>query len=149
LSTLSQQVIIKRIPTKEILQEPNDDTGAVCDCVEGVFHTPNPNCLFCNGTGVIKVELEPKWIVRVGEEKKIWVTNAQIVFDNMSSIYDDDEQQPTSNIHAFFSPEEDVKEGDYIIPAGGSIVYIIETVEKVRSLENDVLTECILQEFKS
>ena len=47
-------MIVKRLPTVEVIEQPVSDVGVSCDCVDPVFNAPNPDCKYCNGTGIIQ-----------------------------------------------------------------------------------------------
>jgi len=142
----TQRVIMKRLPTVETLEHNVTDAGVSCDCADGLFHDPNPDCGYCNGTGIIKVELPPETVeIRTGD-KRVWLTDAKIIIDSAEAIYDEEEDVVISDIHAFFEPDEEVQIGDFMIPEGSNKVFIIRSVQKVRSLENVLLIDCALEE---
>lgn len=139
------QVIVKRLPVDEIIVQEVNDVGIPCDCVGDVFNESDPDCRACNGTGIMRAELPPELIRKTSGEKKVWVTNAKIIIDDTAVIYDEEEEQVDSNIHGFFGPTEDIQTGDYVIPVGGKITYIVRGVDRVRSLENILLQDCALE----
>lgn len=138
------QVIIKRLPVEEVIEQPVNDAGIPCDCIDDVFNEPSPDCRACGGTGLMRVELPPELVRRTSGEKKVWVTDAKIIIDGLAVIYDE-EEQVVSNIHGFFGPTEDIQVGDYVIPAGGKMTYVVRGVERVRSLDNIILQDCALE----
>ena len=83
--------------------------------------------------------------MRTGD-KRVWLTNANIIVDAAEAIYDDEEDLVISDVHAFFDPEEEVQIGDFLIPEGSKQVFIIRSVQKVRSLDNVLLIDCALEE---
>lgn len=142
----TQRVIMKRLPTVEVLEKEVTDAGLQCDCVDGRFHTSNPDCEYCGGTGIIKVDLPPETVeIRTGD-KRVWLTEANIIIDAAEAIYDDEEDVVISDIHAFFEPEEEVQVGDFLIPEGSQQVFIIRSVQKVRSVDNVLFIDCALEE---
>lgn len=142
----TQRVIMKRLPTVEVLEKEVTDAGLPCDCIDGVFNDPNPDCGFCGGTGIIKVDLPPETVEIKSGDKKVWLTNVKIIIDAADAVYDDEEDIIISDVHAFFSPDEDVQIGDFLIPEGSKQVFLIKSVQKVRSLDNDLMIDCALEE---
>lgn len=141
-----QRVILKRLPTVEVLEREVSDAGLPCDCTDGLFHDPNPDCGYCGGTGIIKVDLPPETIEIRSGDKRVWLSEAKILVDAAEAIYDDEEDIVISDIHAFFRPEEDVRVGDFVIPEGSKKVFVIRSVQKVQSLDNVVLIDCAIEE---
>lgn len=142
----TQRVIMKRLPTVEVLEQEVTDAGLPCECSDGLFHDPDPDCDYCSGTGIIKVDLPPETVeVRTGD-KRVWLTDTKIIVDAAEAIYDDEEDVVISDIHAFFEPDEEVQVGDFLIPEGSKKVFIIRSVQKVRSLDNILLIDCALEE---
>lgn len=142
----TQRVIMKRLPSVEILEKEVTDAGLPCECVDGRFHDPDPDCGYCGGTGIIKIDLPPETVeIRTGD-KRVWLTSAKIIIDAAEAIYDDEEDVVISDVHAFFEPDEEVQVGDFMIPEGSKQVFIIRSVQKVRSLDNVLLIDCALEE---
>lgn len=142
----TQRVIMKRLPTVEVLKKEVTDAGLPCDCSDDLFHEPDPDCDYCGGTGLIKVDLPPETVEMRTGDKRVWLTNANIIVDAAEAIYDDEEDLVISDVHAFFDPEEEVQIGDFLIPEGSKQVFIIRSVQKVRSLDNVLLIDCALEE---
>jgi hypothetical protein len=146
LMSSMDQVIIKRLPIREIIEQPVNDAGLPCECIDEIFHEANPDCRYCNGTGIIKAEMSSEWTERMSGEKKVWVTNAKIIHDDTAVIYDDEEEEAiVSDIHGFFRPEEDIQVDDYVIPSGGKISYKVTLVQTVRTPDNVLLKDCSLE----
>jgi len=141
-----QRVILKRLPSVDVLEQEVSDAGLPCDCADERFHDPNPDCLYCGGTGLIKVDLPPEVVEVKTGNKKVWISEAKIIVDAADVIYDEEEDIVISDIHAFFNPDEDVQIGDLIIPEGSKQVFNIRSVQQVRSLDNVVLIDCALEE---
>jgi hypothetical protein len=137
---------MKRLPTVERLEKEVSDAGLPCDCADASFHEANPDCPYCQGTGIIKVDLPPEVVEIKTGSKKVWLTNAKILIDSAEAIYDDEEDLVISDIHAFFEPNEDVQVGDFVIPAGSKKAFVVRSVQTVRSLDNVVLIDCALEE---
>ena len=144
MSTMDQ-VIIKRLPFQEIKEQPVTDAGLPCICIDEIFNEPNPDCMSCDGSGVMKVDMDPEWITTTTGDKKVWVTSAKIIHDDAAVIYDDEDQEVVSSIHAFFKPDEDIRVEDIVIPAGGKISYVVKWVETVRTPDNVLLKDCSLE----
>lgn len=142
----AQRVIMKRLPVIEVTHRPVNDAGIPCDCVDDTFHDANPDCPYCTGTGLMKVNLPPERIETSSGSKKVWITDAKIIKDSAEAIYDDEEDLVISDIHAFFSPNEDLQVDDILIPSGSTQSFIIRSVQKVRSLDNVLLIDCALEE---
>jgi hypothetical protein len=142
----TQRVIMKRLPTVEVLEKEVTDAGLPCECTDQLFNNANPDCDYCNGTGMIKIDLPLETVeIRTGD-KRVWLTNARIIVDAAEAIYDDEEDLVISDIHAFFEPDEEVQAGDFLIPEGSKQVFIIRSAQKVRSLDNVLLIDCALEE---
>lgn len=93
----------------------------------------------------MKVEMTPEWITTTTGPKKVWVTSAKIIHDESAVIYDDEDQEVVSSIHAFFKPDEDIQVEDIVIPAGSKVVYVVKWVETVRTPDNVLLKDCALE----
>ena len=140
------RVIIKRLPIIEVIKQEVDDVGVSCECLDPLFHEPNPDCKYCNGTGIIKGFLPPEKIETKKGNKQVWVTSAKIVVDTAEAIYDEEDEVMISDTHAFFEPNENLQIGDIIIPEGSRTSYIIKSVQSVRSLNNVIMIDCALEQ---
>lgn len=143
-----EQVIIKRLPIQEISKpppSPTSDVGTTCECVDGIFGSADPDCGFCGGSGVIEAVLPAEWVTKSTGKKKVWVTEATIVVDDASAIYDDDEDAVISDIHAFFGPEENIEVGDLVIPSGSKTKYVVRDIQQVRNMKNVIMRDCALE----
>lgn len=144
LMSSMDQVIVKRLPLQEIIEQPVTDAGVRCECIDTIFNEANPDCENCGGSGIIKANMSPELITTTGD-KKVWVTSAKIIHDEAAVIYDDEDQEVVSSIHAFFKPDEDIQVGDIVIPAGGKMAYVVRWVETVRTPDNILLKDCALE----
>lgn len=144
MSTMDQ-VIVKRLPFQDIVEQPVTDAGLPCECIDSIFNEANPDCVNCGGTGVMKVEMTPEYITTTTGVKKVWVTSAKIIHDDAGVIYDDEDHELVSSIHAFFKPDEDIQVEDIVIPVGGKVSYVVKWVETVRTPDNVLLKDCALE----
>lgn len=93
----------------------------------------------------MKVEMTPEYTTTTTGVKKVWVTSAKIIHDDAGVIYDDEDHEVVSSIHAFFRPDEDIQVEDIVIPAGGKVSYVVKWVESVRTPDNVLLKDCALE----
>ena len=145
LMSTMDQVIVKRLPLQEMTEQPVTDVGIQCECIDEIFNEANPDCLACNGSGLIRAEMSPEIITTTTGDKKVWVTSAKIIHDDAAVIYDDEETEVVSSIHAFFKPEVDIQIEDIVIPAGSKVAYVVKWVETVRTPDNVLLKDCSLE----
>jgi hypothetical protein len=89
--------------------------------------------------------MTPEYITTTTGAKKVWVTSAKIIHDDAGVIYDDEDHEVVSSIHAFFKPDEDIQVEDIVIPAGGKVSYVVKWVETVRTPDNVLLKDCALE----
>lgn len=141
-------MIVKRLPTVEVIEQPVSDVGVSCDCVDPVFNAPNPDCKYCNGTGIIQASLPPEKVQKKHGNKKVWLADATIIKNEAGAIYDEEELVIT-DIHAFFHRNEDIQVGDLIIPESSKEVFVVRGVQKVRNTENIILTDCAIEIFNA
>lgn len=145
LMSSMDQVIVKRLPLQEVTEQPVTDVGVRCECIDPIFNEPNPDCVNCGGSGFIKAMMSPEWVTTTTGDKKVWVTSAKIIHDEAAVIYDDEDQEVVSSIHAFFKPDEDIRVGDIVVLAGGKVAYVVRWVETVRTPDNILLKDCALE----
>lgn len=139
----ADQVIVKRLPITEVVSAEGQTRHTIpCNCVDDIFHEADPSCDVCSGSGAVEIG-EPEFTVRESGEKKVWVTRAKIMHDSDDAIYDEDDDG--GNIHAFFSPDDDVREGDYVIPSGQQVTYVVCSIQDVRSIDNTIMRDCSLE----
>ena len=143
LMSTMDQVIVKRLPIQGIIEQPVTDVGIQCDCIDDIFNEPDPDCVVCGGAGIMKAYMSPEIITTTTGEKKVWITKAKIIHDDASVIYDDEEEEVVSSVHAFFNPDEDIQIDDIVIPAGSKVSYVVKWVETVRTPDNVVLKDLL------
>ena len=113
-------------------------TAISCDCIDPYSREHNPDCRMCTGTGIVEYQA-PK----IKEDGRQVLTTAEIVFENMLTMIEDDEPVPITDMLAYFSADEDIKVG-YVVVYQGKNYRVVEC-EDVIGVSNDVSIRCALE----
>lgn len=124
-----------------IIKDSNYSAGhspVACTCIDRFTREFNPDCKFCKGTGIM--EYIPSEIM---EEGKSVLTTAEIVIENILTMYEDDETIPVTDILAYFKADEDIRVG-YVVVYKGKKYRVVER-EDVIGVANNVSIRCCLE----
>jgi hypothetical protein len=124
-----------------IIKDGNHSAGHIpihCTCIDHYTREFNPDCNLCHGTGIVEYQPpEIKW-----HGKPILAT-AEIIFENMVTMIEDDEPIPITDMLAYFSYDQDIAIGDIITYQGKN--YRVVEREDVVGVSNDVSIRCALE----
>jgi hypothetical protein len=111
-----------------------------CDCVDSILKHPDPNCMSCGGSGVIKYPSDFSSDEEEVEPRRL--TQADIRFETDSLWDGEDEDFPVSNIMAYFDKDENVEPGNQIMHKAK--LYSVITSRVVVDVDNVQKLECAL-----
>lgn len=124
-----------------VIKDINHSAGHTpisCKCMDRFTREHNPDCKLCKGTGIMKY-LSPEIKAEGGHV----LAKAEIVFESMLTILDDDEPVPVSDMLAYFHADQDVAVGDVIVYKSKN--YRVVEREDVVGVANDVSIRCCLE----
>ena len=111
-----------------------------CDCVDSILKQPDPNCMSCGGSGIIKYPDD--FSVNEEETEPKRLTQADIRFETDSLWDGEDEDFPVSNIMAYFNKDENVEPGNQIMHKAK--LYSVIASRIVVDVDNVQKLECAL-----
>lgn len=124
-----------------IIKDANHSAGHVpisCTCMDQYSREFNPYCKLCKGTGIMEY-ISPE----IKSDGRQVLANAEIVFENMLTMIEDDERVPVTDMLAYFHQDLDVKVG-YVVVYQGKNYRVVEC-EDVIGVSNDVSIRCALE----
>lgn len=124
-----------------IIKDSNHSVGHTpvsCTCMDQYTREHNPDCRTCKGTGIAGYR-DPE----IKEQGRPVLTKAEIIFENMLTIMEDDEIVPVTDILAYFHCDQDVGVGDVVVHKGKK--YRVVERDDVTGVANNVSIRCCLE----
>lgn len=124
-----------------IIKDSNHSVGQTaisCKCMDTYTREHNPDCKLCNGTGIMKY-LSPEIKAEGGQV----LAKAEIVFESLLTMLEDDEPIPVTDMLAYFHADQDVAVGDVVVYKSKN--YRVVEREDVIGVANDVSIRCCLE----
>ena len=124
-----------------IIRDTNHSIGHTaisCKCMDRFTREHNPYCKFCKGTGIIEYQ-----VPEIKDKGDSVLTKAEIIYEDMLTMIEDDEPVPVTDMLAYFHSNEDVKIG-YVVVYKGKNYRVVEC-EDMMGIANNVRIRCSLE----